>query len=189
MHTVYITDQTSHESFKQFMIAISTCLPNVIVPNNTVNVVWGWHTIVDAQFNCMENLLEIQHKFSWKYVLTLCGKVPLKTNKEMVESLIKLNGTSAVRTFDNLKSEYSFWSNKFKLWKNTVVNTHEKLGPVPFGLTIVKSMAYFGLSKAFVDYILHNKEANEFRKFMDNTFILDEHFVATLFNRKGKHSL
>ncbi len=67
-------DQKSHESFKQFMITISTCLPNVIIPNTIVNVVWGWHTIVDAQINCMENLLEIRHTFPWKYILTLCGK-------------------------------------------------------------------------------------------------------------------
>ncbi len=108
-----------------------------------------------------------------------------KTNREMVEKLMKLNGTSAVRTFGNLKFEYSYWAKKFKLRKNTVVSTNEKLGPV---FTIVKSVAYYGLSTAFVDYILHNKEANAFRKFMDNTFIPDEHFVATLFNKKGKHN-
>ena len=61
----------------------------------------------------------------------------------------------------------------------------EKLDPVPFNLTMAKSMAYYGLSETFVDYLLHNEEAVKFRRFMEDTIIADEHVVATLFNRTG----
>ncbi len=51
----------------------------------------------------------------------------------------------------------------------------EKLDPIPFNLTMAKSMAYYGLSETFV----------KFRRFMEDTRIADEHVVATLFNRTG----
>ena len=184
-HNVYCIhyDQKSEESFKKLMIYISVCLPNVIVPSKIENVLWGWHTIVDAQMNCMENLYELRHKFPWRYVITLCGKeVPLRTNKEIVDTLRKLNGTSAVELVGSLEQEIqSFWSFKHVLIDGEVIKSDQKLGPVPFNLTITKSMAYFGLSRAFVNFILHNEMAIKFRRFMDDTRIPDEHFIATLF--------
>ncbi len=161
------------------------------MPNTIVNVVWGWHTIVDAQINCMENLLEIRHTFPWKYILTLCGKeVPLRTKRDgrEIDEVEWYVSSRDICKFEVWILIFLLRQKKFKLWKNTVVSTNEKLGPVPSGFTIVKSVAYYGLSTAFVDYILHNKEANAFRKFMDDTLIPDEHFVATLFNKKGKHN-
>ncbi len=190
-HNLYCIhyDQTSKSAFKQFIKEISNCLPNVIVPKKIVNVVWGWHTIIDAQLNCIEDLFEMRQTFPWQYVLTLCGKeVPLKTNQEMVKFLKRMNGTSAVETFDNSGHEHTYWTDKFELRKNSVVRTEEKLGPIPFGLTIKKSMAYYGLSVKFVDYVLHDTRAIEFRHFMENTLIPDEHFIATLFTTKGRNA-
>ncbi len=188
-HNVYCIhyDRASKDSFQEFITTVSNCLPNVIVPKRIVKVVWGWHTIVDAQFNCIDDLFGIRHKFPWEYVLTLCGKeVPLKTNLEIVDTLTRMNGTSAVDAFNNLDYEHSFWTNKYKVRKNSVFKTEEKLGPIPFGFTMKKSMAYYGLSVAFVNYTLHDNKAIEFRRFMADTFIPDEHFVATLFTTKGK---
>ncbi len=188
-HNLYCIhyDKKSSESFKKLMIMIAACLPNVIVPSKIENVIRGWHTVIDAQMNCMEDLYELRYKFPWKYAITLCGKeVPLRTNREMVHTLRKLNGTSSVGIGGNEKNELRFWTFKFSLSiEGSIVQSEKKLPPVPFNLTIVKSIAYYGLSFTFVNYLLHDEEAVTFRKFMKETFIPEEHFVATLFNRKG----
>ncbi|XP_064396366.1 beta-1,3-galactosyl-O-glycosyl-glycoprotein beta-1,6-N-acetylglucosaminyltransferase 4-like [Halichondria panicea] len=179
-------DKKSSEPFKKLMNTIAACLSNMIVPSKIADVIWGWHTIVDAQMNCMEDLYELRYKFPWKYAITLCGKeVPLRTNKEMVHTLRKLNGTSSVHVMENKKHEIKYWTYKFSLSGRSMVQLKEKLDPVPFNLTMAKSMAYYGLSETFVNYLLHNEEAVKFRRFMEDTRIADEHVVATLFNRTG----
>ncbi len=188
-HNLYCIhyDKKSSESFKKLMIMIAACLPNVIVPSKIENVIWGWHTILDAQMNCMEDLYELRYKFPWKYAITLCGKeVPLRTNREMVHTLRKLNNTSAVELFVPTKNDQRRWTYKHYFNGIRVIKQLDtKLGPIPFNLTIAKGMAYYGLSEALVNYLLHDKEATTFRRFMDDTKIPDEHFVATLFNRTG----
>ncbi len=187
-HNLYCIhyDKKSSESFKKLMIMIAACLPNVIVPSKIENVIRGWHTLIDAQMNCMEDLYELRYKFPWKYAITLCGKeVPLRTNREMVHILRKLNGTSSVVVESNLGHEFRYWTFKHSLSNGSIVQSKKKLPPVPFNLTIVKSIAYYGLSFTFVNYLLHDEEAVTFWKFMKETKIPEEHFVATLFNRTG----
>ena len=187
-HNLYCIhfDKKSNELFKKLIVNISTCLPNVIVPNKIEDVVWGWHTIVDAQMNCLNDLYELQTRFPWKYVITLCGKeVPLRTNREIVNTLRKLNETSAVELIDQNKFDYVRYVFKHFLFYNFVLQSPIKMGPIPFNLNISKSMAYFGLSRKFVSFLLHNEMAKIFRAFMDNTKIMDEHFIATLYNTSG----
>ena len=103
-HNIYCVhyDKKSDPRFKQLIIQLAKCLPNVIVPSVIENVIWGWHTIVDAQMNCYEELFKVRNKYPWKYVINLCGKeVPMRTNREMVYTLSKLNGTSAVQLLRN----------------------------------------------------------------------------------------
>ena len=185
-HNVYCLhyDQKSDPQFKQLMIQMANCLPNVIVPSVIENVIRGWHTIVDAQMNCFDELLKVRTSYPWRYVITLCGKeIPLRTNREMVQALSKLNGTSAIRPSTVNTPRFKF---RHILKNGAVVRTKEVIGLIPFNFTIHKSIAYVGLTEAFVDYLLHNKTAVTFRKFMDQTKIPEEHFVATLFTAPGK---
>ena len=187
-HNMYCIhyDKKSSEPFKKLMITIADCLPNVIVPSKIADVIWGWHTILDGQMNCMEDLYKLRYKFPWKYAITLCGKeVPLRTNREIVHTLRKFNGTSAVQLHFPAKDDQRFWTYKHHFNGKKVEQLNSKLGPIPFNLTIAKSMTYYGLSEAFVNYLLHDEEAITFRRFMDNTRVPDEHFIATLFNRTG----
>ncbi|XP_064388942.1 beta-1,3-galactosyl-O-glycosyl-glycoprotein beta-1,6-N-acetylglucosaminyltransferase 4-like [Halichondria panicea] len=187
-HNLYCIhyDKKSIEPFQKLMVTIADCLPNVIVPSKIADVIWGWHTIVDAQMNCMEDLYKLRYKFPWKYAITLCGKeVPLRTNREMVHTLSKLNGTSAIDVEQNKEYEYDYWTYEHYLKNRIVTQSEQRLAPIPFNLTISKSMAYFGLSKTFVQFLLHSDMVAEFRRFMDHTKIPDEHFIATLFNMTG----
>ncbi len=190
-HNLYCIhyDKKSSEPFKKLMVTIADCLPNVIVPSKIADVIWGWHTIVDAQMNCIEDLYKLRHTFPWKYAITLCGKeVPLRTNREMVHTLSKLNGTSAVDVEQNKEYEYDYWTYEHYLKNGSITQSEQRLAPIPFNLTISKSMAYFGLSKTFVQFLLHSDMVAKFRGFMDHTKIPDEHFIATLFNMTGINS-
>ena len=187
-HNVYCLhyDQKSDPQFKQLMIQMANCLPNVIVPSVIENVIWGWHTIVDAQMNCFDQLLKVRAWYPWRYVITLCGKeIPLRTNREMVQALSKLNGTSAIKlTTGNMeRNRFDF---RHILKDGAVKQTEETLESIPFNFTIQKSMAYVGLTEPFIDFLLHNKTAATFRKFMDQTKIPDEHFIASLYAAPGK---
>ncbi len=113
------------------MTTIAECLPNVIVPKKIVDVVWGWHTIVDAQMNCLNDIFELRNRFPWQYAVTLCGKeVPLRTNREMVNTLQKLNETSVVELEDHHDFEYSYWKFEHHLVNKVVTQSNVKLGPI-----------------------------------------------------------
>ena len=187
-HNVYCIhyDRKSDPQFKQLILQLAKCLPNVIVPSVIENVIWGWHTIVDAQMNCFDALLKVQTQYPWKYVITLCGKeVPLRTNREMVHSLSKLNGTSAIQLLEIPVNETSRFTFLHVQWYGFVIKTKKKLGNVPYNLKIHKSMAYMGLTVPFVQFLLYNGIAINFRKYMDQTHIPDEHYIATLFTAPG----
>ena len=189
-HNVYCIhyDQKSNPKFKQLILQMTLCLPNVVVPSIIENVIWGWHTIVDAQLHCLEKLLEVRNQYPWMYVMTLCGKeVPLRTNREMVQSLSKLNGTQAIELLSNVDQ----WRFKFRyiLQNGAIVRTNEELGSIPYNLTMRKSWAYMGLTEPFAKFLLQNEMAINFRKFMEQTRIPDEQYIATLFTAPGEKRL
>ena len=193
-HNMYCIhyDQKSEESFKKVMRSLADCLPNVIIPSKTESVIRSWHTVVDAQMNCMSDLNKLRDRYPWRYVITLCGKeVPLRTNREMVQTLKKLNGTSAVQLvgFNEYERTY-YWKYKSILTDSGEVTlTDIALGPVPFNISMAKSYAYYGLSATFVDFVLHNNRAKALRKFTEDTILPEEHFVASLFSMTGEGNI
>ena len=83
--------------FRTAIMAIIRCLSNVIIAANSVDVVWGHITLVEAQFSCMEELLKSPVK--WKYYISLVGQdVPLydNYNKQIVRALQGLNNTNNI---------------------------------------------------------------------------------------------
>ena len=86
--------------FVRPFLHISRCLNNVFVASKLERVYYDHHSIFDAQLNCMEDLLKFETS-RWKYVINLCGReLPLMTNREIVQSLMKLNGSSAISSFE-----------------------------------------------------------------------------------------
>ena len=182
-HNIYCIhyDSKSSQDKKLVFNNLAMCFDNIIIPSNIISVWWGHHSLMDAQMNCFRDLLGNHGKYPWHYVITLCGKeLPLRTNSEIVHLLKDLNGMSAVRAhpiripqLDRLKFH----------------NGHgEEAGPVPFNLTIYKSMVYFALTPEFVDYVLNDKVAIALFKFLKDAYIPEEYFYSTLFMIPGKPS-
>ena len=180
-------DEKSSPHFKGVFDNIAKCLPNVFIPRKIVNVIRSWHTVVDAQMNCFKQLLSIHKQYPWQYVIALCGKeLPLRTNREMVRILKKLNSTSAVQETKLPQGEKDHVVYKWKLnQKEEIVKMSEKNGPVPFNLTIYKSLAYFGLSVKFVHFLVTDDKVATVRSYMDHTLIPEELFIASVFKMPG----
>ena len=50
--------------------------------------------------------------------------------------------------------------------KGRLIRTHLKLGKPPHNITIYKSSNYIVLSKKFVNFVLTNKKAKDFRRYL-----------------------
>ena len=78
----------------EIMGHVISCLPNVFMSSNSINVVWGATSVIEPEMVCMKDLVYHKH---WKYVINLTGQeYPLKTNLEMVRIIKTFNGTNAV---------------------------------------------------------------------------------------------
>ena len=143
-HNLYCIhpDAKQEPKFIRAFQAISRCLDNVFVASKLEKVYYAHHSIMDAQLNCMQDLMRFKPS-RWRYAINLCGReLPLKTNREIVQSLIKLNGSSATNSGEvppNM-ARLNFRSVLFN-------GTEKKLGPVLYGLQFYKSISYMALTR------------------------------------------
>ena len=186
-HNVYCIhpDARQGEKFARVFQQISKCLDNVFVASKLERVYYGHHSIMDAQLNCMNDLLVRYSATRWKYAINICGReVPIKTNREIVSSLKKLNGYSALGDTKGIlpytwKQRFTYKTVLTKtggVWK-----TREKLGPPPLGIPVYKSQTFIAASRQFVSYILTSKKAIAFRNYLKSVYIPEEHFYASLY--------
>ena len=187
-HNLYCLhyDQKSNNQFKRVIQNLAKCLGNVIIPRNIVNVVWGCHTFMEAQMSCSQALYAARTKYPWRYTISLCGKeLPLRTNREIVEILRRLNGTSAIQLRQLIDVNRRF-THKWVIGNdNKCHETWEHLGPIPYDLELKKNSAYIALSPEFVHYLLHNKTALDLYEYMKGAAIAEEHYYGTIFWMKG----
>ena len=75
---------------------IASCFPNVFMVSQPVKVVYASWMRVQADLNCMSDLLHVSTE--WKYFINLCGQdFPMKTNLEMVRDLKALEGENSIQ--------------------------------------------------------------------------------------------
>jgi len=85
-------DKKSSSEFKRVVHSFIDCLPNVFVTKKLINVFWGHVSVLQAELNCMEDL--IHSDVPWKYLITLVAQdYPLYDNKGIVEGLKKATRT------------------------------------------------------------------------------------------------
>ena len=185
-HNLYcIHPDAKHPTIVSSFQAISHCLDNVFVASKLEKVYYAHHTIMDAQLNCMQDLMRYNPS-RWRYTINLCGReLPLKTNREIVQSLVKLNGSSAVDSFDVPGGNRRRLVNKSVLSAGVVRRTRKKLGPVPYGIKFYKSMNFIAASRPFVSFLLTNKKSTALRKYLKDVKIPEEHFYSTLYKLPG----
>ena len=184
-HNLYCIhpDTRQGEVFASFFRTIAKCFDNVFIVSKPVRVYYGHISITDSQLHCMQDLMTYPAT-RWKYVINLCGReVPLKTNREIVESLEKLKGYTAL----NLRHLTPFfWRSrlrfKFHLNHNGHMwQTRQRQSRPPPGIKLYKSMNFMAASRAFVNFLLHNPLSIKLRRYLGTVYAPEEHFYSSLY--------
>ncbi len=182
--------------YKRFFERVSNCVDNIVVPPNLTSVVWGHSSVLEAQMKCARELVNLrtQQDLKWKYLLNLCGKeIPLVTNREMVNVLRKLSGTSNIKPQVVLASENEF-QNRFtypvvisRNKSSVYFDKSKRLENPLFNSTQLhyKSSGYHALSFPFVHHLLYNYKAIRTRKLFQQCKSPEEHYYATVFMMPG----
>ena len=181
-------DAKQSEKFIGVFRQLSKCLNNVFLPTKLEKVYYQHHSIMDSQLNCYEDLLRYPQN-RWKYVINLCGReLPLKTNREMVRSLKKLKGASAIESKHVqpkgfLTKDRFTWKAAENYTSGKLHYTHTRVPPPP--IPIYKSFNFIAASWPFVNFIINNKKAINFRNYLKDVKIPEEEFYASLINLPG----
>ncbi|XP_066448595.1 beta-1,3-galactosyl-O-glycosyl-glycoprotein beta-1,6-N-acetylglucosaminyltransferase 3-like [Eleutherodactylus coqui] len=172
-------DMKSSETFFEAVKAISSCLPNVFVASKRELVVYASWSRVQADLNCMEDLLK--SSVAWKYVINTCGTdFPLKTNAEIVKALKLLNGKNNMESERPPSYKKRRWEYEFTIVDSIVKQTKIKKKPPPINIPIFSGNAYVVLTRDFVQSLFKNSIAKKFLEWANDTFSPDEYIWATL---------
>uniref|UniRef100_A0A8C5M5B4 Beta-1,3-galactosyl-O-glycosyl-glycoprotein beta-1,6-N-acetylglucosaminyltransferase 3 n=1 Tax=Leptobrachium leishanense TaxID=445787 RepID=A0A8C5M5B4_9ANUR len=176
-------DKKSPDVFKEAVRAITSCFDNVFVVSKLEKVVYASWSRVQADLNCMEDLLK--SKVEWRYLLNTCGSdFPLKTNAEIVKVLKVLNGKN------NMESEVpsSYKQNRWKFHhevSDEVKQTTIQKSKPPIDSPVFSGNAYFVVSREFVKYVFEEPKIQAFIEWSKDTYSPDEHLWATLNRMPG----
>lgn len=171
-------DQKSKQEFKAAVGAIVTCLPNVFLATKLESVVYTSWSRVQADLNCMRDLLESEVK--WKYLLNTCGAdFPIKTNREMVQTLKSLKGSNSMESETTNDYKKGRWQYQHRV-TDEVIRTNVTKSPPPINTPMFSGNAYFVVSRAFVQHVLTDAEVQGLLEWEKDTFSPDEHLWATL---------
>ena len=185
-HNLYCIhpDARQGQKFSVYFKDVERCMDNVFVVSKPVKVYYGDISILDAQLHCMQDLMKYPAT-SWKYVINLSGReIPLKTNREIVESLKELNNFSAIHLVDMTKQlqkkRFTFIYNVTR--SGNIYRTSKLLPPTPpRGIKIYKSSTYLGVSRDFVHFLLNDPLSIEFHKYLNGVHSAEEHYYASLY--------
>merc|ERR1712198_105609 len=179
-------DQKSDKIFRETLENIMTCYRNkfsdswIFSSNVSESVVWGHYSIVQAELNCLNDLMESNR--TWLYALDMAGAEGMTyTNRELVANLSANMGEIYTESF--LMPDYNMDRVKWKTEltsKNQIRVTNIPLGPIPFNLTIYKGAKAWKLPREFVQFLLTHPVAKEFLEFCKDTAVPDETVIATL---------
>ncbi|NP_001088629.1 beta-1,3-galactosyl-O-glycosyl-glycoprotein beta-1,6-N-acetylglucosaminyltransferase 3 precursor [Xenopus laevis] len=182
-HNIYCVhvDKKSPESFQQAARAITSCFDNVFVASKLESVVYASWRRVQADLNCMEDLL--QSNVQWRYLINTCGTdFPIKTNAEMVKALKSLNGHNSMESEIPPNYKKRRWEYHFELKEdsNKIVQTNTRKKPSPLPVPVFSGNAYIVVTRNFVNSLFVNPTAKKFIMWAKDTYSPDEYMWATL---------
>ena len=181
-------DKKSPEIFKRAVRSFVRCLPNVFVMTKLVDVIWGHISVLQAELNCMEDLLN--SNVPWKYLITLVAQdFPLYDNKGIVQGLKQLNGSNNIQSY-TMPSWFAKRADYIWALKKTgmgvehygyrMERTNRKKPPTPHNITIMKGWNHIAATRKFVEFALRDKVATDFYEWLADIYIPDEVFFSSL---------
>ncbi|XP_041039101.1 beta-1,3-galactosyl-O-glycosyl-glycoprotein beta-1,6-N-acetylglucosaminyltransferase 7-like isoform X1 [Carcharodon carcharias] len=184
IYCIHVDNKTS-EGFRQGVQGLADCFHNVFLASRSEKVVYGGFSRLQADINCMEELVLSQVK--WKYVINLCGQdYPLKTNRELVRFLRSRwknkNITPGIVQPEHMRHRTSHVHREYiSPGQSYVIKTQKrKAGGVPHGLKLYFGSAYYVLTREFVNFVLTDQRAKDLLQWSRDTYSPDEHYWVTL---------
>jgi len=189
-------DLKSSSDFVSALSLLSSCFPakNVFLSTRRENITYAGFSRLQADLNCMQDLLEKDPKKSWRYLINIAGQeFPLQTNEKLVQILSKYGNANDIRG-EPLLSD-AIQNRVLYEWKEISVNGSLRLRrteikkpnpPFPMRFTdLRKASAYGVFTRKFVNYTIHDEFAKKFLEWNRDTYSPDEHFWQSLnFNSK-----
>ena len=185
-HNIYCihVDTNLSTTFKEIIKKLSACLPNVIIPRKTYNIMYATIDQVDAIRSCYGELLNTN--VQWKYAINLCGReLPLKTNRELVVMLKGMQNVNIVDPGVSLQDIHLSYQIRrrgiHKLSRNPSPHfTNDPLGPVPHNINLYKNNTFIAATREFVNFLLHDDKAFDFYLFSRDMKYADEQYFTSL---------
>ncbi|KAL9957847.1 hypothetical protein ACROYT_G034795 [Oculina patagonica] len=194
-HNVYCIhiDASSSSAFVNAVEQVVRCLPNVFITKKRIKVMYMHVSTVQAQLNCVEELLE--SSVPWRYLFNLCGQdFTLYANQGMVQALQALNGTTnseSLELTDNTRIRTSYVyevkqvstisENHGFQWSNTGKRKTQS----PYGIKIYKGSSYIAGTREFCEYAVNDETAKAFLNWLNDTYCVDESFFSSLYRHPG----
>ncbi|KAM4698706.1 beta-1,3-galactosyl-O-glycosyl-glycoprotein beta-1,6-N-acetylglucosaminyltransferase 7-like [Rhinophrynus dorsalis] len=177
-------DRKSPKAYSQAVQKLAGCFQNIIISSKQESVVYAGFSRLQADINCMEDLIHSDIK--WNYVINLCGQdFPIKTNREIVQYLkSKWSGrnlTPGVVQPPHMKYRTSVSYREFlHLEMSYIYPTKTLKTSPPHNLTLFFGTAYYALTRGFVQFVLSDKRAKDLLEWSKDTYSPDEHYWVTL---------
>ncbi|XP_029430354.1 beta-1,3-galactosyl-O-glycosyl-glycoprotein beta-1,6-N-acetylglucosaminyltransferase 3-like [Rhinatrema bivittatum] len=176
-------DGKSPEVFKEAVRAIASCFDNVFVASKLEKVVYASWLRVQADLNCMEDLLK--SKVPWRYLLNTCGSdFPIKTNAEIVRALKVLNGKNSLESEKPSVVKKLRWQFHHQI-NSSVERTKIQKSPPPINSPVFSGNAYFVVTRDFVRHVFEKPEVQRLIEWGKDTYSPDEFLWATLYRMPG----
>ena len=185
-HNVYCIhpDAKAGKKLADGMRQLAACLPNLVVPDHPLSVTYKHATIMESQLLCINEIRTHFPNSKWRYMLILCGReLPFSSNQEIVNVLKNKNGASLVGPYEPPRKEMI----RRMTYKNIVdrrgrlMRIRARIGKPPHNIKIYKSSNYIVLSKEFLNFLLTNKKAKDFRRYLQDVRIPEEFFFGSLY--------
>ncbi|XP_028414451.1 beta-1,3-galactosyl-O-glycosyl-glycoprotein beta-1,6-N-acetylglucosaminyltransferase 3-like isoform X2 [Dendronephthya gigantea] len=170
-------DKKSPDVFHRAVEKIVSCFSNVFIASRIIEVNWAEFSGLESTLTCMKDLWE--RSKLWKYLINLTGQeFPLRTNSELVDILQKLGGKSMVY---GTQPTNSLIKKRFIYVYNGTKPTRKRKRPFRQNFKFYKGSTYVVLSRAYINFTLHDQLAKDFLKWVKNTGFPDETYYATLY--------
>jgi hypothetical protein len=193
-HNIYCihVDRKSSEKFKQAVESIVNCFDNVFITSKLERIVYADFTRLKADLNCMNDLVSLRANktnsilkskkvkyVDWKYLINMASsEFPLRTNYELVKILKMYNGSNEIEILNALSHRTKYI---YKVdYNGQLKSTNSTKSKPPHNYTIRKGSAYGVFSYKFIEYVLTNKQTNDFINWINDTYSPDETIWATI---------
>ena len=179
-------DVKANPEFKAFFELLTSCFQNIFIAYRIEDVIWGHPSLLNAQLNCLIDLMKYRDIIPWKYVINLNGlELPLRTNREVVEMLQTAAGHNIIDAFDIMdpidKRRFKYKVNQISFWNNRIsaLSTNH-LGSIPGDLKVYKSECFVALTPPFVQFLLEDSLARRYFRYLQEVSCPEEYFYATM---------